>query len=94
MRVNGELMDLDQVFETEMTVGRAVSCGRGLSQHEIPEPEEIPYPDGEGWQLVSVLAVSFNEPFLQYFWQRQLESDEQDAFADDQQPNVNVSLTG
>ena len=67
------------MFETEMTVGKAACPARGIAQHQAPEPEDIPYPEGDGWCLVSILPVPFNEPFLQYFWQRDIESEDEES---------------
>ncbi len=82
------------MFETEMTVGKAACSARGIAQHEAPEPEEIPYPEGEGWCLVSILPVPFNEPFLQYFWQRDIESEDEPNEGAATNPNVNIQLSG
>ena len=79
-------------FETEMTVGRAAASSRTIAQQEPPEPEEIPVPDGEGWQLISVIPVLYNEPYLQYFWQRDLDDDDDESGDGEMSPNVDINL--
>lgn len=84
-----------RLYETEMTVGRAASAAKSIAQQEPPEAEEIPEPDGDGWQLVSIVPVLFNEPYLQYFWQRQIDDESEDVDSDlPMSPNPDITLSG
>ena len=83
------------LYETEMTVGRAALAAKGIAQQEPPEAQEIPEPDGDGWQLVSIIPVLFNEPYLQYFWQRQIDEEDEDVASDARMsPNADITLSG
>jgi hypothetical protein len=66
-------------FETLMTLGPCAEVR--LDQHiECEDFErELPRPEGEGWMLKFILPIHNNPRFIQYFWERRVEDEDDDS---------------
>jgi len=79
-------------FETIMTLGQSAVVGME-NQYQLDDYyQELPRPDGEGWELLQILPVHNNKRFLQYFWQRKFNLNHGDGEGQIKDTNFNLTV--
>lgn len=68
---------MNKVYQSMMTVGPAVVIATNEQPDTASYQSELPEPSGSGWLLKQVIPVHNNPKYLQYFWQRELENEQQ-----------------